>query len=116
MPRVGSAWEARRRAALASTGGRAPPPGAGGNPLSIVETSAAPVLRSVANDEQSVGDEFVGKLSERGRKRFEALKDRCGGTARARVHEIFVHLQRDSEGRVTRRSLVVLPTIIVEAS
>jgi hypothetical protein len=87
-----------------------------GMPLSIVETSAAPVLRSVPSAEQSVGDEFVGKLSERGRKRFEVLKDRCGGAARARVHEIFVHLQRDSEGRIVRRSLVVLPTIIVEGS
>jgi ATP-dependent DNA helicase RecQ len=50
---------------------------------------------------------------ERGRQRYQTLRQRAQGSIRARVHELFVYLQRDAAGQITSRQLVVLPTIVV---
>ena len=54
-------------------------------------------------------DRLVGKLSRAGRRRLNELRDH--GPLRARVHEIYQHHQRDDQGRIINRWLVVLPTI-----
>jgi ATP-dependent DNA helicase RecQ len=84
-----------------------------GAPLQVVDNGDAVELRTVEDAQQPTGTAPVGWLSERGRQRYQALRQRTRGSPRARVHEIFVHLQRDAAGQVTSRQLVVLPTVVV---
>ncbi len=55
--------------------------------------------------------ELVGLLSRAGHARFRAFARHAPGPITARVHEVYQHQQRDDQGRITRRWLVVLPTI-----
>ncbi len=55
----------------------------------------------------------VAMLSARGQERFESLRRKCGAAPVARVHEIFVQLDRDPEGRIRKDHLVVLPTVLL---
>ena len=58
----------------------------------------------------------VAVLSSEGQRRFEALRNRSRAPAAARVHEIFVQLDRDGEGKIRKDHLVVLPTLILAGS
>ncbi len=61
----------------------------------------------------SRGGEMVAVLSAKGQERFEALRRTCPVAPAARVHEVFVHLDRDREGRILNDHLAVLPTLLL---
>ena len=59
---------------------------------------------------------FVGELSKRGVHQFRRFRTRAPGELSARLHEIYVQLERDKAGQVKRRNLVALPTFLSRAS
>ncbi|MBN1606674.1 MAG: RecQ family ATP-dependent DNA helicase [Polyangiaceae bacterium] len=98
-----------------------------GESLSVVDQEDRVVLLAAAamrpDSASSLADPggdrdavFVGELSALGVKRFRELRRRAAGLLSARVHEVFVQLRRDAEGRVTKKTLVVLPTFIAQSS
>ncbi|MBN2192536.1 MAG: RecQ family ATP-dependent DNA helicase [Polyangiaceae bacterium] len=57
---------------------------------------------------------FVATLATRGRARYALLRRHFGVLPMARVHEVYVHLQRNQEGVVKSRVLVAIPTLRFE--
>ena len=72
-----------------------------GTPLTIEETDGD--VRFLADGQ------IVGALSQAGRARLDRLRPH--GPLTARVHEIYQHYQRNDDGEVVRRWLVLLPTL-----
>lgn len=58
-------------------------------------------------------DQLVAVLSDSGQRAFDALRGKAAEPIRVCVHEVYVHLDRDAQGNVTRQWLVVLPAIRV---
>jgi ATP-dependent DNA helicase RecQ len=80
-----------------------------GDRLSVVDEGERVLL--LAEGESG----FVGELSRRGVQHFRRFRTRAPGELSVRLHEIYVQLERDKEGRVKRRSLVALPTFVSRA-
>ena len=58
------------------------------------------------------GDHVVAELSAGGRERLRQLHERYPGQVEARVHEVYVHLDRAADGAITGSRLTALPTVI----
>ena len=59
---------------------------------------------------------LAGVLSRAGQAEVDALRRWAGANIRARVHEIYEHAEVADDGRVRKRSLVVLPTLRIGAA